>query len=738
MAPLRWVVFVALCGLVAFAAAGTLFWPMGRDQGIFAWTGDAICAGGMPYRDAWDVKGPAGPYTYALAQCLFGRSLWGIRAIDLLFLAAASVGVWLIVRRAAGTSAAHAAALLHVCLYLLQRPAAGGYWDTAQPDAWGAMAATGALALLAGPRRCGHAHRVGAGVLLGIAVLYKWLLVGFVVPLVVYDLMARRGPGRSQIARVGELLVGCAAVVALSVAYLAARGALGEFLGIQLGFNWTIHARAQHRPVSMHLRILWAFFGRWGMLCALALAAFGAVGWWRRRRALVAALVVWVAAAFAFVWIQNKYYPYHWAPLQAALAVLAGLGLRRLRVRTAAALRRGAGRSAAGAAEALALGASVLLVALNVRTLNRGGWRAFVTGSLPRDDYWLSFGGYYRGGFCFLANARLAEYLKQRTAEDDAVLVWGFEPLSNYLSGRRPPTRFGYHYPLTADPQNRYVRRYRKEFLEALRSHPPAYVVVFDQDPNNLTPRPSRAYLEDFAELSAFLRSGYVHEATIERAELWRRAHRPPLGPPVTYLAPEGQAEGYVEFYSAETAAGLPGARGDAPILMAVPGRSVIIGRLKAAAALEDRAGRCRVALEAGTHVFAVAPPGEAQRPAAVRVTVGAGTLTPVKVRFRGGGAPPELSVKDVLLFGRSEAVRMLLRRLHSAGWEDRWFAAYLLGQLDAATGAGSSPEQTARLAGEVLPRLEELARSDSSPEVRRMARLAGEELRRRPSGPGP
>jgi hypothetical protein len=80
----------------------------------------------------------------------------------------------------------------------------------------------------------------------------------------------------------------------------------------------------------------------------------------------------------------------------------------------------------------------------------------------------------------------------------------------------------------------------------------------------------------------------------------------------------------------------------------------------------------------------------------------------------------------------------MLLRRLHSSGWEDRWFAAYLLGQLDAAAGAGSSPEERSRLAGEVLLRLVELAQSDRSPEVRRMAYLAGEELRGRETRPGP
>ena len=55
-------------GLVAVWAVASLGWPFGLDQGIFAWVGDTVLRGGWPYRDAWEIKGPAtlGHETFAL------------------------------------------------------------------------------------------------------------------------------------------------------------------------------------------------------------------------------------------------------------------------------------------------------------------------------------------------------------------------------------------------------------------------------------------------------------------------------------------------------------------------------------------------------------------------------------------------------------------------------------------------------------------------------------------------
>jgi len=75
---------IAAWVVVIFACSQILMFPFGRDQGIFAVIADTILAGGMPYRDAWDVKPPAIFYLYALAQYLVGRRMVAIRIFEVI------------------------------------------------------------------------------------------------------------------------------------------------------------------------------------------------------------------------------------------------------------------------------------------------------------------------------------------------------------------------------------------------------------------------------------------------------------------------------------------------------------------------------------------------------------------------------------------------------------------------------------------------------------------------------
>src|ERR1043166_2581740 len=51
--------------LAAPLLAPSLWYPFGRDQGVFAYAGRVILRGGWPYRDVWDLKPPGIYYTYA-------------------------------------------------------------------------------------------------------------------------------------------------------------------------------------------------------------------------------------------------------------------------------------------------------------------------------------------------------------------------------------------------------------------------------------------------------------------------------------------------------------------------------------------------------------------------------------------------------------------------------------------------------------------------------------------------
>lgn len=57
-----------------------------RDSGVFMYMGNLILDGGIPYRDAWDHKGPVIFYINALAFLLKRNSFWGIWIIEIISL----------------------------------------------------------------------------------------------------------------------------------------------------------------------------------------------------------------------------------------------------------------------------------------------------------------------------------------------------------------------------------------------------------------------------------------------------------------------------------------------------------------------------------------------------------------------------------------------------------------------------------------------------------------------------
>ena len=50
---------LALACVLLAVRLPSLVQPMGADQGLYAYVGERILAGDLPYRDAWDQKPPA-------------------------------------------------------------------------------------------------------------------------------------------------------------------------------------------------------------------------------------------------------------------------------------------------------------------------------------------------------------------------------------------------------------------------------------------------------------------------------------------------------------------------------------------------------------------------------------------------------------------------------------------------------------------------------------------------------
>ncbi|NQT53888.1 glycosyltransferase family 39 protein [bacterium] len=521
---MRRVAIVLLLLALCLWGAMSLGWPHGLDQGLYSWVGSAIADGGVPYRDAWEVKGPLTYMLNAFAQVVLGHNEWGIRLVDFLLLAVALWAAHATARRAGDRLGGAFAAVLYFGLY-----ATTGFWNTAQPDGW---AATLLLVALAQMSRPGFAERrlwlALASAAVGTACMLKPPFAVFALPIGIVAVM-RCGCRPRRCIR--PLLVASTwflvPVLAVLAWFACHPGGLASFAEVQLQFNPSAYVSTvvaeEHVGFGKAFSLL--FLYEPAMLACLPAFVVGMVVVWQRDRAMAVALMLSFVLSIVITILQAKYFAYHWHPLRAVYAIGTGVGLGALAALWRAARERAADRRDATHLGAIAWASVVLAVLLNLRVPIRSvvKWGTAVAGRRSWTLYYEQVGGAGQGDTSYLATRAAAKYLAGRTAKDETVLVWGFNALINYLADRRSPTRFGYSLPFMRGPDSPYLEQYLREFIDALRQSPPAYIVLSATDKHAFQVKNSKEYLKDFPELHAFVTHHYVHDTTVAGFEMWRR-----------------------------------------------------------------------------------------------------------------------------------------------------------------------------------------------------------------------
>lgn len=225
---------LGLGALVALAlgwCAAALMLPTHGDQSAYNWIARTITEGGMPYVDAWDVKGPATVLPFLLTTSLFGSATWGIRVFDVILLLATA----LVIFRTLDPWASRSAAWLGAVLWILSYGALG-FFNTAQPDGWVGMA----IMLAAAPglkreRAPGLLAAVALAMVCGLAAMVKPFHLLYIVPAGVMAWRARTSLVPAM--RLGLVLLAALVPVALIALWLARGGALDAALDGYLGFN---------------------------------------------------------------------------------------------------------------------------------------------------------------------------------------------------------------------------------------------------------------------------------------------------------------------------------------------------------------------------------------------------------------------------------------------------------------------------------------------------------------------
>jgi hypothetical protein len=457
--------FTLLVGLASLA------WPFAWDPGIFTWVGDTIRHGGLPYRDAWDAKGPFASYAYALVQRGAIPAMWPVRLLDLGFVTAGAVAVAAIVRRfVPGNAGPLTACFLVLTHYSID------FYNTAQPDAWIAAVSAIAVALLLRPdldRKLGLATL--AALLLGVGLLQKPTFASW-LPLPALAILLCARPLAWRLAVAAGLSIITLLPAAAAAAWFQSQGALPQLIEGYLTLNLEL---SRNLTGSVWRAMVWSVVRAQVTPLGLALpaAALGIVWLWKADRRASLLLVAWAAGAWVAIAAQRRFFTYHWEPVFWSVAPLAGIGF-------SIALRRPDGSSPASArvlaGGLLGLLSALLILPLQTRVRDAA---AYLTGGMDSDMFLRQFSQDETA--IVRDDLALARYLQSHSSPEDRVIIWD-SPLASALAQRRAPTRIGFFFPLV-NPRPAATgplapgpvqQRIRAEYLAGLDDPQTKYVAV--------------------------------------------------------------------------------------------------------------------------------------------------------------------------------------------------------------------------------------------------------------------
>jgi hypothetical protein len=533
--------------------------PLGRDQGIFQYVAWAIARGEVDYRDVRDVNGPLTHLVHLALLALGGADEHRFRVLDLAvtgatFAIAGACVPGLRARRTVGLTGilerigwALAGWVVLSGQYLLYK-----YWDLAQRESffdWFLLPSLGLQLVAQAPRRDGGAARQQAGqarllALAGALGVVTWagkptyalFTAAQVFTLLVDDALAR-SLGRRR--ALSAFALGGAAGAAVPAAFLAPRGDPVAFLRVQLVDVPAMYRFIWPRAAADILTDPWcasqAAYAACGAAVVLALVALGEMP----RRAVLLALAP--LAALGSVVVQAKGFPYHFHPVTAAVYLQWVAAAAWLGERTRVASRR---RALARAVPVLA-GA---LLALRVATALEDSpylrpaaawllWGARTPEARASRAY---FEHFPERDFFPVDLRDAAAFVREHTAPDDRVQLYGMDPYLLFLAERRSATPYLYAYDLDADaaleggtggrPDEAQAERIRamqsahaEDLLARLVARPPAAFVFIDEAPLLSEADAWADFDEHCPVAAAWVRSRYRERAAFGRDHVWLR-----------------------------------------------------------------------------------------------------------------------------------------------------------------------------------------------------------------------
>jgi 4-amino-4-deoxy-L-arabinose transferase-like glycosyltransferase len=458
--------------------------PLERDEGLYAYIGQEILRGAMPYRDAMDQKPPGIHYIYAAIIALFGATPEAIRVFTACYALLTIALVYLSARRLFGVRAGLFAALGYGVFSsgpLLRGESSNSEVFMVLP----VLASFHLFVVWMDTRR--RALLPASGLCAALAMLIKTVALPHL--LVALPFLAWRRIGdRSARERTldAALFLLPAVVLALAtVAYFRWRGAFDDLYYWTVTFNRMYGRTTLARFFSGMKMGLGRVLPELLPLLLLAIPALFRV-LFRERSSRNLFAVAFIPAAYLGLSMPTKFFEHYFIQLLPPLAIMAGYGAALVSE------RRG---------KLLAL--VLPLVAASVFYWGTKEYRFFFLYT-PEE---VSAKKY--GSDVFVRAAEVARYVRERTAPSDYVFQWGFEPEIYFLSDRRAPNPYTVHF---AVEDSRAPSEAVNDLVASIIRTKPVYIIV----------QQGRSGYLGFAELEQILSAFYTREKECGGMEIWR------------------------------------------------------------------------------------------------------------------------------------------------------------------------------------------------------------------------
>ncbi len=451
---------LGLLALLILATAGIrlrlLGIPLDRDEGEYAYFGQLLLQGVLPYTQAYNFKMPGVYAIYALILALFGQTPTGIHLGLLVVSAVTIVLVFLVARRLfharVAAVAAAAFAALSLSPKLLFTAAYAEHFVLAPVLA-------GALVLLRATEGGRLLAFLGSGALLGAAFVVKQSGGAFLLFALFYVLLGAHGDARRRLAASVALLAGALAPFATVCLIMLLAGTFANF------WFWTFtyaSAYATLTPLGDALQNLEAALGQIlptsYLIVVLACLGLAALFWDRETRSRSLFLALFLGASLlgtsAGLYFRRQYF----ILLLPVLAILAGIAVDTVTRRLSSVRFR-----------ALRYGIPIALTALPLLHpvyLERAILFTDTPYQVLRTIYGLN---------PFPESVEIGRYIRERTSPEDRIAVVGSEPEIYFYARRRAATGYVYTYALM-EPQP-YATAMQRQMIHEIEALQPRFVV---------------------------------------------------------------------------------------------------------------------------------------------------------------------------------------------------------------------------------------------------------------------